>query len=243
MKYVAKLKSIFLLNTLGNNMAIPRPTQSRKLPNKIQVDLADHENSLADYDAYKLRCRLEGRRYRSIKTARDVVDLLEWATNSLISEEKDAKIVSTIGYMGAISLQAIKLAKAETNPEEQLSERLKLEQLKLNMTPEEMKALLASTNVNVQINILNKAADRPKMPDVELIPSQDYLRNRHNPGSLEAHKVPDIIQTTLRKAGQDAAGIGDAIDFFADTLESGEILEPELKLIPLKEETDEDEDT
>lgn len=229
-------------------MAIPRPAQSRNVPRKIQVELADHENSIADHDAYKLRCRLEGRRYRSIKTARDVVDLLEWATNSLIAEEKDAKIVSTIGYMGAISLQAIKLAKAETNPEEQLSERLKLEQLKLNMTPEEMKALLASTNVNVQINILNKAADRPKIPDMELIPSQDYL-NHNKPNSLHNAKVPDIIQTTLRKAGQEVSGIGNALDFIEDALQDDEeMLAPSIQLIKLdatrlKEETEDDEDT
>jgi len=222
-------------------MTIPRLTKSKRLSTKIQAELKAQELIMADPAAYKMRCELEGQRYRTIKTARDVVDLLEWATNCLISKAQDARTVSTIGYMSAISLQAIKLAKAESSPEEQLSEKLKYEQLKLNMTEEEMKALLASTNVNVQINILNKAADRPQFPEIEMqetILSQDYL-NPH----LGEQKIPSVIRNVLMDASKEARGISDNPEVFTrilDEIPQEEALDPVVAMIPMTEENHED---
>lgn len=178
----------------------------KRIPNKIQTALKRAELETVDPEAYKLRCKLEGQRYREIKTYKDIVDLGEWAINCLISGEKDVKTVCAIGYMSVVSLQAIKLAKTEANPDQQLSEKLRLEQLKLNLTEAELKSLVNSTNLNVQINILNKAVERPIAPAETVALAQEYL------GADEIHDIPGILGTALRNAGKLASGLPDRSD-------------------------------
>lgn len=152
------------------------------------------ELATVDQEAYKERCKLEGQRFRQIRTYKDVVDLNEWALNSLISGHHDVKTVCAIGYMSVVSLQAIKLAKTESNPEEQLSEKLRQEELNLDLTDKEMKSILTASNVNIQINVLNKAAERPK---AEAMLAQEYLSDSD---------IPTIVNTALRSAGKLARG-------------------------------------
>jgi hypothetical protein len=169
------------------------------LPTRIQSRLMKNERDMQDAEAYRIRCELEGKKYRKIQTFKDVVDTLEWATNSLISGARDTKVVSTVGYLMAIQCTALKLAKSEHDPDQQMSDRLKHDQLSLNMTPQEMKALLASTNLNVSIRILNTIADRPQVPDSEqtigTVLTQDYL------GLTQHDGFPSVVETTLRNAG------------------------------------------
>lgn len=131
--------------------------------NKTVKKLEKQELMLIDPMAYKQRCELELGSWRNIKTFTDCVSLGEAAINGLLSGARDIKQSTAIGYLLAVQLQAIKCQKSEQNNSELLSERVKLADTTINMTPEEMKSLVYATHANFQINIINKSADRPDM--------------------------------------------------------------------------------
>jgi hypothetical protein len=190
-------------------MAVPKPGENKYKQTAIQKKLKQLESGLVDMDAYRLRCRLESMRWRPIQKYKDVVDLLELQINKLMCVEegkpKEAMIkeVSAMAYVSAVTLQAMKLAKAESAPQEQLSTRLQQEHLSLNMTNEEIRALSRATNINVQINVLNSVAERPDMQAIKgEVVSQDLLSPHENRAGL-----PPMLETTLRNAVDLARGI------------------------------------
>lgn len=184
-------------------MAVPNPNKPKHQPAKIQKQLRQLENSLADMDAYRMRVKLESMKWRSLQTYKDVVDLLELQVNKLQCAERDEKAgmikeVSAMAYISAVQLQAIKFAKAEAAPAEQLSHRLQQENLELAMTPDEIRALSRATNISVQIKVLNDAAERPNMEQIheaEVI-SQDLLGQTKE----ERKELPAILDNTIRNA-------------------------------------------
>jgi hypothetical protein len=93
----------------------------------------------------------------------------------------------------------------------------------MDMTLEEMQNLVKSTNLNVQINILNKVADRPKFKDDE-----PKLLNEVITGDRIDNIVPDMNQVALISARRLHAGLPDG--------------EPEMFELPTPKKDDDDDE-
>jgi len=172
-----------------------RPTSKNRQPSKIRQHLEAKELAMVDPNAYKSRCRVELSTYRTVQTATDVVMLGQTAINSLIADSDgdvlDIKKATALGYLMAIQLTAIKMAKSEQNVGDGLSEKIH-DSGQLNLTEAEMKTLVFATNANIQLNIINRAADRPDTPRVDLIELDDNM--------------PPMLKTAIINAVNDANG-------------------------------------
>lgn len=170
----------------------------KRLPNKTRLHLEAQEVALIDPDAYKARCRTELSTYRNVKTATDVVMLGQTAINSLIADRDgdvlDIKKATALGYLMAIQLTAIKMAKSEQNVSDGLSDKVH-ETREINMTQEEMKVLVFATNSNIQLNVINRAAERP-----------DTIIEKITLDNIVDQDMPDILKTSMLNAVQDASG-------------------------------------
>jgi len=182
-------------------MAVPRPRENKYKQTAIQKRLKQLESSLVDIDAYRLRCKLESMRWRPVQKYKDVVDLLELQCNKLMSVEDDKKEamikeVSAMSYVCAVTLQAMKLAKSELAPQELLDQRLQQDHLTLNMTQDEIRQLSRAPQLNIQINVLNRIAERPDMNMLEgEVVSQDMLSPHEDRTGL-----PTMLETSLKNA-------------------------------------------
>lgn len=159
---------------------------------KLQRKLKSGELQLVDTKAYNERCQLELSVWRPLQTFTDCVSAGEALFNGMMSGARTVKEISTAGYILAIQLQALKLQKSERDPSAQLSDRIKLADAAINMTKEEMHSLVFSTATNLQINILNKAADRPDMTQARL------------EVDLSNEDIPQMLKDTLIDAQKEA---------------------------------------
>src|SRR5580658_7467756 len=148
---------------LGRPFAKPKPSKTLQ---KIQKE----EEKQVEMTPYRLRCEVELSSYRDLQSFNDCAKMGELAINSLISGARDAKTVSTLGYLLAIQLQALRMVKLEQTPIQDLSHRLKEEGLALNLTPEQAKTLVFATSDNVHIQILNQVIQgaAPKEPALSI---------------------------------------------------------------------------
>jgi hypothetical protein len=180
----------------------PRPKKKKDRQTLIQRKIQKIEAEMVDMDAYRWRVKLESMKWRSLQTYKDVVDLLELQVNKLQVVEPEArhdmiKEVSAMAYISAVQLQAIKAAKAEKAPQEMLSHKLQQDHLSLNMTQEEVRELSRATNISVQINVLNKVAERPEMAAIEAeVISQDLLGQTKE----QRKELPGMLTTAIREA-------------------------------------------
>lgn len=154
--------------------------KKKYLPAKLQQKLKGKELAIVDKNGYKTRMEIQLSRHRNVKSFTDVVQLLEDTINGLISDALDIKKANSLGYLGAVSLTAIKMQKQEKTPSERLADRLKSEDASLDLTEKEIKSLAYATNANIQINIFNKASERPSMDEskamtIDAFPGQGEL--------------------------------------------------------------------
>jgi hypothetical protein len=165
-----------------------------RLPNKTQQHIESKELAMVDPNAYKARCKVELSSYRKVQTATDVVMLGQTAINSLIADSDgdvlDIKKATALGYLMAIQLTAIKMAKSEQQASDGLSEKVH-DTNEINMTTEEMKVLVFATNSNIQLNVINRAADRVDKLPVDFVEMDDQ---------------PQMLRTAIINAVNDANG-------------------------------------
>ena len=168
---------------------------------KIQQHLKNKELALINPDAYKTRCKVELSTYRNVQSATDVVMLGQTAINSLIADNDgdvlDIKKATALGYLMAIQLTAIKMAKSEQTFGDNLSEKIHGDSAQLNMTTEEMKMLVFATNANIQLNVINRAADRPDSTQRKETVTIEQI------GDMD---LPDMLKTTIINAVKDVNG-------------------------------------
>lgn len=168
---------------------------------KTRRQLMKAESALVDPDAYRARMKLELRTRRSLKTYNDLVDMNETIMNAVLcpcdedSGQKpiiDNKQAALMGYLISIQLQAIKAARSEYSPADGLVSALKGEDGELELTDEEVKKLVGATQLNLQINILNTAASRPKNA---LVHETDALIEAQTQNSA---LIPASLSTAIR---------------------------------------------
>jgi hypothetical protein len=169
---------------LGRNFGKPK---SSKTLQKVQQKEAEK----VEMTPYRLRCEVELAAWRDLGTFNDCAKMGELAINSLISGARDAKTVSTLGYLLAIQLQALRMMKIEQTPIEDLSHKLKQEGLMLDMTPEQAKTLVFATSNNVHIQILNKIVGESS--------SKEPVLSIDNFADSEV-EIPKIIGQALKEA-------------------------------------------
>jgi hypothetical protein len=163
----------------------------RPKPSKTLQKVQQKEAEKVEMTPYRLRCEVELSAYRDLQTFNDCAKMGELAINSLISGARDAKTISTLGYLLAIQLQALRMMKLEQTPIEDLSHKLRQEGLSLNLTPEEAKTLVFATSNNVHIQILNKIVGESSSKDPIL--SIDSFNNTEI-------EIPRIITQAIQEA-------------------------------------------
>jgi hypothetical protein len=195
-KFVSLLQT-FVLVVEKNMTAKFKPT-GKRLPTKTRLHLEAQELAHVDPNAYKARCKVELSTYRNVKTATDVVMLGQTAINSLIADTDgdvlDIKKATALGYLMAIQLTAIKMAKSEQNVSDGLSDKVR-ESQEINLTQEEMKVMVYATNSNIQLNVINRAAERP-----------DAIQEKITLDKIVDQDMPDILKTSMLNAIEHASG-------------------------------------